>query len=51
VNGAGKTSTFKMITGSEMVTKGDTYVNGTSLNSNIKDVTKSTICFEITLKK
>lgn len=36
VNGAGKTSTFKMITGSEFITKGDTYVNNISLKTNIK---------------
>jgi ATP-binding cassette subfamily A (ABC1) protein 3 len=36
VNGAGKTSTFKMITGDEFITKGDVYLNSTSIKSNIK---------------
>lgn len=38
VNGAGKTSTFKMITGDTFVTSGDAYVNKSSLKINIKDV-------------
>ena len=36
VNGAGKTSTFKMITGDEFITNGDTFVNGTSIKTNKK---------------
>jgi ATP-binding cassette, subfamily A (ABC1), member 3 len=35
VNGAGKTSTFKMITGDEYITKGEAYINKTSLKANI----------------
>ena len=42
VNGAGKTTSFKMITGDEFITKGDAYLNRTSIKSNIKEV-----CFRI----
>ena len=38
VNGAGKTSTFKMITGDEFITKGDSYLNGVGIKKNIKQV-------------
>jgi ATP-binding cassette, subfamily A (ABC1), member 3 len=46
VNGAGKTSTFKMITGDELITKGEAYFNSLSqtsridLKSNIKQFQK-----------
>ncbi len=36
VNGAGKTSTFKMITGDEFITKGEAYLNEISIKKNIK---------------
>jgi ATP-binding cassette subfamily A (ABC1) protein 3 len=35
VNGAGKTSTFKMLTGDEQITKGKAYLNKTSIKGNI----------------
>ena len=38
VNGAGKTSTFKMLTGDETVTYGDAYVNKNSIRKEIKQV-------------
>jgi len=38
VNGAGKTSTFKMITGDEYITKGDVYLNNSSIKSDLKNV-------------
>jgi ABC-type multidrug transport system fused ATPase/permease subunit len=38
VNGAGKTTTFKMITGDEFITKGDAYLNRSSLKNDIKTV-------------
>jgi len=38
VNGAGKTSTFKMITGDEFITDGEAYLGQTSLKNNIKSV-------------
>jgi hypothetical protein len=38
VNGAGKTTTFKMITGDEFITRGDAFLNKTSLKNNIKTV-------------
>ena len=38
VNGAGKTSTFKMLTGDETVTYGDAYVNRHSIIKDIKQV-------------
>ena len=36
VNGAGKTSTFKMITGDAMITHGDAFLNGRSIKSDLK---------------
>ena len=38
VNGAGKTTIFKMMTGDEPVTSGDAYLDGYSVNSEIKEV-------------
>ncbi|XP_063234389.1 phospholipid-transporting ATPase ABCA3-like [Bacillus rossius redtenbacheri] len=38
VNGAGKTSTFKMLTGDETISSGDAYVNGLNLKSHMKQV-------------
>jgi ATP-binding cassette, subfamily A (ABC1), member 3 len=38
VNGAGKTSTFKMITGDEFITNGEAYLNKIRLKKNIKKV-------------
>ena len=38
VNGAGKTSTFKMITGDVTITYGDTFINQTSIKSDLKKV-------------
>uniref|UniRef100_H3AJR4 P-type phospholipid transporter n=1 Tax=Latimeria chalumnae TaxID=7897 RepID=H3AJR4_LATCH len=38
VNGAGKTSTFKMLTGDSMVTRGVAFLNGYSILSNIHEV-------------
>jgi len=40
VNGAGKTSTFKMLTGDEQITKGKAYLNKTSIKGNIKRVSQ-----------
>ncbi|XP_052283854.1 phospholipid-transporting ATPase ABCA3-like [Dreissena polymorpha] len=37
-NGAGKTSTFKMLTGDEALTSGNAYLNQYSVKSNIKKV-------------
>ena len=36
VNGAGKTSTFKMITGDELISSGDAYLNAVSIKRNLK---------------
>jgi ATP-binding cassette subfamily A (ABC1) protein 3 len=36
VNGAGKTSTFKMITGDELISSGDAYLNAVSIKNNLK---------------
>nr|QUF59428.1 ATP-binding cassette transporter Abca3-2 [Brachionus angularis] len=36
VNGAGKSTSFKMLTGDEFITKGDAYINGTSIKNDIK---------------
>nr|CAD7448665.1 unnamed protein product [Timema bartmani] len=36
VNGAGKTSTFKMLTGDEKISGGEAYVNGLSLKTHMK---------------
>ena len=38
VNGAGKTSTFKMLTGDEMITSGNAYLGGYSVKTNISQV-------------
>jgi len=38
VNGAGKTSTFKMITGDEFITEGEAYLRQTRLKTDIKSV-------------
>lgn len=38
VNGAGKTSTFKMLTGDIKISHGDSWVQGISLKSNMKEV-------------
>ena len=38
VNGAGKTSTFKMITGDEKISAGEAYVSGLSLKTSMKKV-------------
>ena len=38
MNGAGKTSTFKMITGDEYIPKGEAYLNKISIKSDIKQV-------------
>lgn len=40
VNGAGKTSTFKMMTGDEPISSGEAYLNGCSVISNINQVRK-----------
>ncbi len=38
VNGAGKSSTFKMLTGDEPITRGNSYLNKTSIKTDIKKV-------------
>uniref|UniRef100_A0A3P8W1X6 P-type phospholipid transporter n=1 Tax=Cynoglossus semilaevis TaxID=244447 RepID=A0A3P8W1X6_CYNSE len=38
VNGAGKTSTFKMLTGDSVVTSGEAYLAGKSVNTEINEV-------------
>nr|CAD7446493.1 unnamed protein product [Timema bartmani] len=38
VNGAGKTSTFKMLTGDEKISGGEAYVNGLSLKTSMQEV-------------
>lgn len=40
LNGAGKTSTFKMLTGDEIITSGTAYVCGVSLKHNMNTVNK-----------
>ncbi|XP_053658365.1 phospholipid-transporting ATPase ABCA3-like [Anopheles marshallii] len=40
VNGAGKTSTFKMLTGDENISAGEAWVKGISLKSNLNQVHK-----------
>jgi len=37
-NGAGKSTTFKMLTGDESVTRGDAYIDGYSVLRDIKKV-------------
>ncbi|CAG9761787.1 unnamed protein product [Ceutorhynchus assimilis] len=41
INGAGKTSTFKMLTGDVKVSHGDAWVNGNSIKNQMKQVQKS----------
>lgn len=41
VNGAGKTSTFKMLTGDIKISHGEAWVQGISLKSNMKEVHKN----------
>jgi ATP-binding cassette subfamily A (ABC1) protein 3 len=38
INGAGKTSTFKMMTGDELITSGDAYVRGYSMKNQLDKV-------------
>ncbi|KAL0893030.1 hypothetical protein ABMA27_014684 [Loxostege sticticalis] len=38
VNGAGKTSTFRMLTGDSHISSGDAYVHGLSIKTNIQEV-------------
>ena len=38
INGAGKTSTFKMITGDTPISSGDVFVNGLSLKTELSEV-------------
>jgi ATP-binding cassette subfamily A (ABC1) protein 3 len=38
INGAGKTSTFKMMTGDELITAGDAYIRGYSMKSDLQKV-------------
>ena len=45
VNGAGKTSTFKMITGDETITFGDAFINETSIKSDLNKVNKFFLFF------
>jgi ATP-binding cassette, subfamily A (ABC1), member 3 len=40
INGAGKTSTFKMLIGDEKISKGGAWVQGISLKTNMKEVHK-----------
>uniref|UniRef100_A0A182NIG1 ABC transporter domain-containing protein n=1 Tax=Anopheles dirus TaxID=7168 RepID=A0A182NIG1_9DIPT len=40
INGAGKTSTFKMMTGDENITSGDAWVNGINLRTDMNRVHK-----------
>lgn len=40
VNGAGKTSTFKMLTGDTKISSGEAYVRGISLKTNMPEVHK-----------
>ncbi|XP_062888600.1 phospholipid-transporting ATPase ABCA1-like isoform X1 [Mobula hypostoma] len=42
INGAGKTSTFKMLTGDTEVSSGEAFLNGYSILSNIQDVHQNT---------
>lgn len=43
VNGAGKTTTFKMLTGDEAVSSGNAWLDGYSVNSQIKQVCQNRI--------
>lgn len=40
MNGAGKTSTFKMLTGDTKISSGEAFVRGISLKANMPDVHK-----------
>ena len=40
INGAGKTSTFQMLTGDEMITSGSAYLDGHSIKTDIQNVNK-----------
>lgn len=42
VNGAGKSSTFKMLTGDIPISNGDVFLNGFNINTHLKDVQKLT---------
>lgn len=41
VNGAGKTTSFKMITGDETITRGDAFLNKVDLKKDIKQVSQN----------
>lgn len=41
VNGAGKTSTFKMLTGDETISSGEAWIRGQSLKTEMKEIYKS----------
>jgi len=41
VNGAGKTSTFKMLTGDEIISSGDVWIRGKSMKNNMTGAQKS----------
>lgn len=49
INGAGKTSTFKMITGDEMITSGDVYLNKISIKTNLREVYLIILLFSFSL--
>lgn len=40
VNGAGKTSTFKMLTGDESISGGEAFVQGRSLKTHMSEINK-----------
>lgn len=40
INGAGKSTTFKMLTGDVPISKGDVFVNGFNINTHMKEVLK-----------
>lgn len=42
VNGAGKSSTFKMLTGDIPISKGEVFLNGFNINTHLKNVQKLT---------
>jgi ATP-binding cassette, subfamily A (ABC1), member 3 len=41
INGAGKTSTFKMMTGDELISGGDVWIRGSSMKNNMLKAQKS----------
>lgn len=41
INGAGKTSTFKMMTGDELITDGEVWIRGSSMRSNMTRAQKT----------